>query len=176
LKDAKKRIKKDMMKGMDAIWEDPEQLEKLMNKEKNAKKLKRLQMLYLIRSKKARNRKAVANLLGVNRETVGDWMTKYERGGIKRLLEIKEKSGKPSSLPKEVIEGMRKKLEEPKGVKSYKELLIWVQTTFAIITTYWVIYYTATQVLNARLAVARKSHIKKKKVLRLSSKKVLSIV
>ena len=164
-----------MMKGMNMIWETTEELEQLMGKEKDARKLKRIQMLYLITRKKAKNRKEVANILGVNRETVGDWMTKYEKGGLKNLLEIKEQTGRPTTLPKEVIEGMKKKLEEPQGVKSYKELLSWVQTKFAIITTYWIIYYTATHILKARPAVARKSHIKKKKVLRQSSKKVLSI-
>lgn len=153
-----------MMRGMMAIWESEKELQEMMRKESEVHKRERIQMLYLLRSNQARNRKEVARLLGVNRETVGDWLLKYEQGGLGKLLEIAPKGGSQSSLPAEVIEGMRKKLAEPAGFSSYKALLAWVKKTFAITTTFWVVYYTATKILNARPAVARKSNIKKKRV------------
>ena len=61
---------------------------------------------------------------------------------------------------------MRTKLAEPTGVASFLALQHWVEQTYHLQTTYRVIYYTATQVLGARLAVARRTHIKKKKVMR----------
>ena len=64
---------------------------------------------------------------------------------------------------------MRKKLAHPLGLASFLELQRWVEQTYQIQTTYRVIHYTATQVLGARLAVARRSHIKKKRAMKHSS-------
>ncbi|MGH9879338.1 MAG: helix-turn-helix domain-containing protein, partial [Nitrososphaerales archaeon] len=125
-----------------------------------------IQMLYLLRSKQAKNRKEAARLLGVYRETIGDWLRKYERGGIEALLELKPRGGSESTLPKEVIAALKEKLADPKGFSTYHEVQRWVEQSFGINTTYWVIYYTSTQVLGARPAVARRSHVKKKKVMK----------
>ena len=144
-----------------------------MRKESDVNKRERIQMLYLLRSKQARNRTEVARIIGVNRETVGGWLTKYEQGGLSKLLKIEPRGGSQSSLPKEVIEGMRNQLAKPQGFKSYHELLAWVMKTFPIKTTYWIVYYTATKILNARPAVARKSNIKKKRVMKKPSKPAL---
>jgi transposase len=151
-----------MNKGMPAIRESVEELRVKIRKEKDGINRTKLQMLLMIRSKSGRRRNEVAACLGVNRKTVGDWLIKYEDGGLPKLLEKKSKGGSQSSLPIEVIEGMRKHLADPSGLGSYKELLDWVMKTFSITTTFWVVYYAATKILNARPAVARKSHVKKR--------------
>ncbi len=155
------------------IWESEKELQEMMRKESDAHKRERIQMLFLLSSKQARNRKEVARIIGVNRETVGGWLTKYEQGGMSKLLEIEPRGGSQSSLPKQVIEGMRNQLAQPEGFKSYHQLLAWVMKTFTITTTYWIVYYTATKILNARPAVARKSNIKKKKVMKKPSNPAL---
>ncbi len=165
-----------MNQGMPAIWESEKELAEMMRKESAVDKKERIQMLYLLRSKQARNRTAVGRLLGVNRETVGDWLSKYEQGGLARMLEISPRGGKQSSLPEEVIEGMRKQLAQPSGFSSYHKLLAWVMATFTITTTYRIVYYTATKILHARPAVARKSNIKKKRVMKKLSKPALKSV
>jgi transposase len=151
-----------MNKEMILIKEEPETLVEMMKKEKDVRKLPRLQMLYLIATRQGKTRQEVGQLLGMHGETVGKWLTRYETGGIPYLLEIKAKGGSKSSLSDEVIAAMKDKLSEPQGVGTYHQLKVWVEEKFALITTYWVIYYTATVLLKARLAVARKSHIKKK--------------
>ena len=162
-----------MNQGMLAIWENEKELQEMMRKESDVRKRERIQMLYLLRSKQARNRTEVGHLLGVNRETVGDWLSKYEQRGLSKLLEIAPRGGKASSLPEEIIEGMRKQLAQPSGFSSYHKLLAWVEATFTITTTYRIVYYTATKILNARPAVARKSNIKKKRVRKKPSKPAL---
>lgn len=112
---------------------------------------------------KAKNRKEVSEIIGVSADTVGKWLRKYEKGGIKRVLETKPKGGTISTLEKEVIEAMKEELAKPEGFSSYHQLKRWVEEKFAIKTTYWVIYYRATVKLKSRLAVARKSNIKKTK-------------
>jgi len=151
-----------MNKGMPMIWESPDELRKLIRKETDGWRRTKLEAIYMIATRCAKNRSEVGACLGINREIVGDWIAKYESGGLKRVLEVMPKGGSKSSLPKEIIEAMREKLQQPEGVKSYKDLLVWVKTTFSIITSYFIVYYTATKILGARLAVARKSHIKKR--------------
>ena len=165
-----------MNQGMMLIMESEKELQEMMRKESNVHKRARIHMLYLFSSKQARNRKEVARILGVYRETVGDWLRKYEQGGIEELLEIEARGGSQSSLPQEVIAGMREQLSQPTGFQSYHELLAWVNKTFSLTTNYDVVYYTATKILNARLAVARKSHIKKKPARKKPSKPALKPV
>ena len=129
----------------------------------------RLQMLYLLRIGSAINRLQLARLLGVSRNTIGAWLHIYERGGIAALLRLGLAPGAATTLPPQVITGMREKLAQPLGFASFQELHRWVEQTYQIRTTYRVIHYTATQVLGARLAVARRSHIKKKRAMKNSS-------
>jgi len=76
------------------------------------------------------------------------------------MLSLGQAPGAASSLPAAVIAGMREKLATPAGVSSYQQLQQWVEQTSHLRTTYTVIYYTATKVLDARLAVPRPSHEK----------------
>ena len=150
-----------MNRGMLAVWEDAHQLCELMNQQSDAHLHTRLQMLYLIRIAAATDRLQVAQLLGVSRNTVRQWLQLYERGGLEALLRRGQAPGAISSLPPPVIEGMRQKLAQPLGFASFCELQQWVEQTYHLQTTYRVIHYTATQLLGARLAVARRTHIKK---------------
>lgn len=160
---------------MTYIWESKEELEKRMKQQRDVQKLQRLQMLYLIKTQQAKKRKEVGQILNVSREVVGQWLMRYEEGGVEKLLQIKPKRGTKSSLPTEVIAAIREKLGQAEGVSSYVALLEWVKESFAITTSYRVIYYTARDVLGARLAVARKSHSKKKKAHKKPSKRVLKL-
>lgn len=152
-----------MNNGITAIIETSAELRALMVEQQNPRLLQRLQMLYLLATRQARNRTEVARLLGVHRETVGAWLQLYQDKQLAGLLQLGQAPGADSSLPAEAIEGMRQKLATPQGVASYKELRRWVETTYELSTSYRVVYYTATEVLGARLAVARRSHIKKKR-------------
>lgn len=83
-----------------------------MKKEKNGKKMQKLQMLYLLTKGKAKNRKQVSELIGVSTKTVGKWLEKYESGGVKGVLKTKARGGTKSSLPKAVIEEMKEQLSK----------------------------------------------------------------
>jgi len=61
-----------MMRGMPAIWEDTQTLRELMRQQTDARKLLRLQALYLIQTGQAKHRAEAAQFLGVYRETVGE--------------------------------------------------------------------------------------------------------
>ena len=151
-----------MKRGMLAVWEDVGQLCQLMNQQSDSHLRTRIQMLSLLRIGAATDRLQVAHLLGVSRNTVGHWLQCYERGGISALLRLGHARGASCSLPLHIVQAMRAKLAEPAGFASFKALHQWVEQTYHIQTTYRVVHYTATQVLGARLAVARRTHLKKR--------------
>ncbi len=158
-----------MKRGMLAVWESAGQLCELMNQQSDSHRRTRLQMLYLLRSGAATDRLQVAHLLGVSRNTVGHWLHCYERGGVAALLRLGHAPGANCSLPLHIVQAMRAKLTEPAGFASFKALHHWVEQTYHIQTTYRVVHYTATQILGARLAVARRTHLKKKRLMRHAS-------
>jgi DNA-binding CsgD family transcriptional regulator len=150
-----------MNRAMPAVIEDVEFLREQMKKARDSYKLPRLQMLYLLRTGQARNRKEVARVLGINRDTAGDWLAKYESGGIDGLVEIGRSAGATPSISETVIAGIRSKLNEQEGLAGFRDLHKWVEQTYGLQTTYRTIYYHALK-LQARLAVPRRSHSKKK--------------
>jgi transposase len=150
-----------MKQALPAVWEEASHLRKLMQQQSDSRLRTRLHLLYVLRTDVATNRAHAAQLLGIGRNTVGQWLHQYERGGLQALLTLGHAPGKACSLPAEVIAGMRAKLAAPRGCASFHELWRWVEQTYHLQTTYFVIWYTATHVLGARLAVARPTHIKK---------------
>ena len=80
---------------MPNIKESLDELYTKLHKEQRAAEKRRIHMLVLIKEGKRVTRKAVAKYLAVHRNTIGDWLSIYESGGLTALLEIKP-SGAPS--------------------------------------------------------------------------------
>jgi len=134
-------------KGMPWILETSEELRKLIGSEEDEKKRTRLEALLLLQTGQARTRKEIAARLGVNRETVGDWIRAYEWGGRKRMLETDMGGGSQSSLPEEVVEGLKARLKEGTGFGKYEEIVRWVKEKYGCEASYDVIYYTVRKKL-----------------------------
>jgi predicted transcriptional regulator len=71
------------------ITESESELKKRLSQEKTGSGKERLQLLYLLKTKKAKTIKEAAELVGRNRVTVQDWLTKYRQGGLIKRLEKK---------------------------------------------------------------------------------------
>lgn len=141
-----------MNRGMPAIWESKEALNRMIQEQTDSQKSLRLKMLYLLQTGQARNRKHLAELLDLNRETVGAWMRRYESGGIESLLRTGRASGRAPSLPGNVIEALGKKLANEPDRPSPGQLVSWIDQTYGLKTTYRVVYYAVTKVLGHRLS------------------------
>jgi transposase len=115
-----------MYRKLPVISETAEELRQRMRQERNAKKRTRLQMLYLLVTKQAASRKAVAAQLGVYRETVGHWLDAYEAGGVDKLLELFVPAGRAASVTGEALLALENALHTPKGFGSYDELRVWL--------------------------------------------------
>ena len=68
------------------IQESESELKKLLRKEKTGSGKERVQLLYLLKSQKARTITQASELLGRHRVTLQDWLVKYRQGGLEGLL------------------------------------------------------------------------------------------
>ncbi len=75
------------------ISESEAELKELLRKEKTGSGKERIQVLYLLKTKKAKTVTEAAEMLGRNRVTVQDWLGKYRQGGLEKLLSKKVSTG-----------------------------------------------------------------------------------
>jgi transposase len=115
-----------MYRKLPVITETADDLRQRMRQERQAKKRERLHMLYLLVTKQATSRKAVATQLGVYRETVGHWLDAYEAGGLEKLLDLYIPPGRAPSVAGDALTAREKALRDPKGFGSYDELRVWL--------------------------------------------------
>ena len=87
-----------MNRTMPIIHESADDLKARLQQERDHRKRQRLHLLYLLASGQARRRGQAAQLLGVDRNTVGRWLTQYTQGGLDALLDIYVPAGKAPAL------------------------------------------------------------------------------
>lgn len=108
------------------------------------------------------SKRAVADIIGVNHNSVQNWRTLYEQGGIEALLHHNRKEGRPSRITAEEHILIEKKLKDPNnGLRGYVELLNWIETEFKKIIKYNTLLKYSIRHFGSKVKVARKSHVKK---------------
>jgi transposase len=150
-----------MRRAIPMIAESVEDLKHRLQREHDGRKKPRLQMLYLLASGQAQTRQDVAHLLGLSRNTVDQWLARYEAGGLARLLDIYIPTGKRPSLPPDVLASIDQALHQPAGFGSYEELRQWVERTHGVQVKYKTLYSIVRTRFKAKLTVPRPSHTKK---------------
>ena len=150
-----------MNKTVPVIQESADDLKQRLQQERDHRKRQRLHALYLLASGQAANRSAVATLLGVDRNTVGCWLTRYRDGGLPALLAVYVPTGKRPALTPDQLAQLRQRLEQPEGFASYGAIQQWIATTFGVQMGYHAVHTLVHDKLRARPKVARPSHEKK---------------
>jgi len=148
---------------MPDIKESLDELYAKLHRERKAEAKRRLHMLVLIKEGKSRTRKGVAKYFGVHRNTIRDWLTKYESGGLDALVQMKS-PGAPSgqrSLPESVLGTLKERLAETTGFGSYVELQNWLKETHGVSIRYKTLHRIVRYQLKAKPKVPRRSHEKK---------------
>jgi Homeodomain-like domain len=92
-----------MRQALPVITADAATLKQHLQRAYDGRKRPRLQMLYLLASGQAHTRQEVAQLLGVQRHTIGHWLTISASEGLDVLLALYVPAGKPLSLPPDVL-------------------------------------------------------------------------
>ncbi len=150
-----------MRTAIPPITEQEAELKQRLRRERDSRKKLRLQMLYLLASGQARDRQAVAHLLGVHRNTIGRWLALYAARGLRALLETYTPAGKPVSLAPAVLASLEEAIYRPEGFASYEALRQWVGRTHGVEVKYKTLYTLVRARFKAKLKVARPSHTKK---------------
>ncbi len=146
---------------MPAIHESADALKVRLQQERDHRKRQRLHLLYLLASGQARRRSQAAALLGVDRNTIGRWLTQYTQGGLDALLDIYVPAGKAPALAPAQLTQLQQRLAQPEGFASYGEIQQWIATTLGVQLGYHAVHTLVHDKLGARPKVARPSHEKK---------------
>ena len=150
-----------MNKKVPEITESVEDLKGLLRQCKKKHETQRLTALYLLKSGQAKNRVQVAEHLGVDRMSVGHWLSAYETGGLEKLLKRGYAPGRVSILTEAEQADLRSELEKPRGFQSYVEIQAYIAETFGVKMNYKTVYAMVHDRWGAKLKVPRRSHVKK---------------
>jgi len=108
------------------------------------------------------SKREVADEIGVNHNSIQTWRTLYIEGGIEALMLHANVGYKPSKINPRQEKALKKKLSDPaNGVVGFNELLVWFNTTFKTEINYKTFHGYVVRKFEAKVKVARKSHVKK---------------
>jgi transposase len=124
----------------------------------------RLRMLIEIKKHETAgiSKRDLADLVGVNHNSIQSWRSIYSNGGIKALISHRKTGYKKSIFTKEEHLAIKEKLHNPEnGIRGYKELLQWVEKELGKDCKYNTLLKYCTKNFGSSIKVARKSHVKK---------------
>ena len=137
------------------ILETEAELKQLLRTEKTGSGKERIQLLYLLKSQKAKTITQASELLGRHRVTLQDWLAKYRQGGLENLLRRSNSQGRPRKIPAWAEKALAKRLEEPEGFESYSSICQWLQTDLGITAKYKTVHGLVYYKLKASPKIAR---------------------
>jgi transposase len=135
--------------------ESEAELKELLKEKKTLSGKERVQVLYLLKIKKAKTVSEAAELIGRNRGTVQEWLAKYREGGIEKLLEKKVGGGRKRKIPQWAVKALKKKLENEEGMNSYGEICQWLESELGIEAKYKTVHKLVYYQLKGSPKVAR---------------------
>lgn len=120
------------------------------------------------------SKRAVADIVGVNQNSVQTWRSLYISAGIDAILSYQKREGRPSVLSKEEHQRIEEKLKDPNnGLRGFTELQNWVEQEFNKTILYNTLFKYSQRHFGAKVKVARKSHVKKDEKAVVAFKKTL---
>ncbi len=102
-------------------------------------------------------------MLGFNRNTISDWFSVYEEGGLEKLLDIYKPSGAKPKITEEIKKEISAILKTEKGFRTYKEIHQLVVKKHQIAVSYRAVHDVVRYKLEAKLKSPRPSNPKKTK-------------
>ena len=137
------------------IRESEVELKLLLGQAKTGSEKERLQVLYLLKTKKALSVTHAAEIVGRNRVTLQDWLAKYRQGGLEKLLSKKVSTGRKRKIPLWAEKALEKRLKLEEGFNSYGEICQWLESNIGIVANYKTVHGLVYYRLKASPKIAR---------------------
>ena len=119
------------------------ELKKLQHKQRDIKSEKRILCLILIKQKKFKTQSELADYLGVCRQTLVGWLTKYRKSGVSNIVIKPTRNKKSKIITSKIHQGLKKKLENSNNpLLGYWDAQNWVFEEFGVQVQYhWLRQY-----------------------------------
>ena len=150
-----------MRKRSYEILESAEELLDMIKKEEKGRFRDRLRLLWFLKTGEAETMIRAAELCGISYPTAMEWFRRYEIGGIAELLCLRTVPGRQRAISGEILEDLKKRLSEPEGFRSYKEIRTWLMDEYDIDIPYKTVHKTVRYYLGSKLKSPRPSHVRK---------------
>lgn len=137
------------------IRESEVELKQLLGQAKTGSEKERLQVLYLLKTKKALSVTKAAEIVGRNRVTLQNWLAEYRQGGLSKLLSKKVSRGRKKTIPQWAEKALEKRLKLEKGFNSYGEICQWLESKLGIAANYKTVHRLVHYRLKASQKIAR---------------------
>lgn len=157
------------------INETISEIETRLSKSKTAREKERLLLLYWLVKGTVSSRKDLKELLGRDVSTITRWIQLYREGGLEKLLEEKSAPGKAPKIDGEVLKGLKARLEDETGFKSYGEIQKWLKEKYQLSLNYKTVHKTVRYKLGGKLKVARPYSVNKDEKEEINFKKKLKV-
>lgn len=104
-----------------------------------------------------------AKMLGRNRVTLQDWLTKYRQGGLDKLLSKKVSTGRKRKIPHWAEKALENRLKLEEGFNSYGEICQWLESNMGIVANYKTVHGLVYYRLKASPKIARSNSAEQSK-------------
>lgn len=123
----------------------------------------RIRMLIVLKeSIEPLGKNSLAEIIGVNHNSIQSWRKQYITGGIKKLLEYKRGGYKPAMIRGAILKKVEERLNQAEDAfRSYEELRQWIDDNFIPGINYHTVNKFVKRKFGTKLKVARKSHVDK---------------
>ncbi|HBS11299.1 MAG TPA: transposase [Flavobacteriaceae bacterium] len=144
------------------IKESLSELRLLQSKQRNIKSEKRILCLILLKSKKFKTQGEVAEYLGVCRQSIVAWLSKYRLLGISGIVISPTRNKQSKIISSKIHQGLSKKVKDSKNpFLGYWDAQRWVMDNYNVeIQYHWLRVYMIKH-FKTKLKSPRKSHYKK---------------
>lgn len=117
----------------------------------------------LLVSGEATTRKAIAERLDVDRQTIARWLDRYRDAGLDHMLRPSKRGTRPGqrTLPEPVLEALKARLDDPAGFGGFHKVQLWLHDEYDLDVPYKSVYTLVRYRLKAKLKAPRPEHPKK---------------
>lgn len=137
------------------IKETESELKELIRKSKDPREKERLDFVLWLKTGRVKSLKQAAELLSRHRNTLTDWLARYERAGLSELLDRQVPGGPKGPLDDLQLAMLKERLSHPQGFNSYWDIQIWIKEHFELELSYKQVFRVCHDKLGASPKVPR---------------------